>query len=71
MKFFWKFPMISYDSMKEGIIKKQMKFNFKDKEKVSEFEKNIQNITLPVDVKILNQFENPTGRITFKDVPKS
>jgi len=67
---FWKFPMISYDSIKEGIIKKQMKFNFKNKENVYEFEKKIKNITLPVDVKILNQFENPTGRITFKDVRK-
>ena len=67
---FWKFPMISYDSIKEGIIKKQMKFNFKNKENVYEFEKKIKNITLPVDVKILNKFENPTGRITFKDVRK-
>lgn len=67
---FWKFPMISYDDMTEGIIKKQMKFNFKDKAEVDEFETNIRDISLPIDVKILNQFENPNGRITFKDVRK-
>ena len=67
---FWKLPMISYDTVDEGIIKKQMKFNFPDKESVDEFEYNIKDICLPVDVKILNQFENPNGRIKFKDIRK-
>ena len=67
---FWKLPMISYDTIDEGIIKKQMKFNFPDKESVDEFEYNIKDISLPVDVKILNQFENPNGRIKFKDIRK-
>ena len=67
---FWKFPMISYDSHQEGIIKKQMKFNFLNKEQVNEFEENIKNIIQPVDIKVLNQFVNPTGRIKFKDVRK-
>jgi TATA-box binding protein (TBP) (component of TFIID and TFIIIB) len=67
---FWKTSMISYDTMGEGIIKKQMKFNFPDKESVLEFEDNMKHVTLPIDVKILNQFENPNGRIKFKDIRK-
>ena len=67
---FWKLSMISYDYMGEGIIKKQMKFNFQDRESVQEFEDNIKDIKLPIDIKILNQFENPNGRIKFKDVRK-
>jgi hypothetical protein len=47
-----------------------MKFNFPDKESVNCFEENIKDIVLPVDVKILNQFENPNGRIKFKDIRK-
>jgi len=67
---FWKLPMISYDDLCEGIIKKQMKFNFKDRDEVNAFEENMKDITLPIDMKILNQFENPTGRVTFKDIRK-
>jgi TATA-box binding protein (TBP) (component of TFIID and TFIIIB) len=67
---FWKLNMISYDTIDEGIIKKQMKFNLKDREEVQQFEENIKHITLPVDVKILNQFDTPNGRIKFKDVRK-
>jgi len=67
---FWKLNMISYDEPREGIIKKQMKFNFKDKEDVLRFEDNIQKLTLPIDVKILNQFDTPSGRVKFKDVRK-
>jgi len=67
---FWNTSMISYDNIGEGIIKKQMKFNFPDKESVLEFEENIKNVTLPIDIKILNQFSNPNGRIKFKDIRK-
>ena len=67
---FWSSSMISYDTIDEGIIKKQMKFNFQDKESVSIFEENIKNINFPIDIKILNQFSNPNGRIKFKDIRK-
>jgi len=67
---FWKLPMISYDDYTEGIIKKQMKFNFPDRDAVNVFEENIKDITQPLDIKILNQFENPTGRVKFKDIRK-
>lgn len=67
---FWKMPMISYDDYNEGIIKKQMKFNFTDKNDVLYFEEKIKNITQPLDVKILNKIDNPNGRVAFKDVRK-
>ena len=66
---FWKVPIIDYDSGKEGIIKKQMKFNFTCKEQVSDFEKKIKNETC-AKYKILNQIDNPSGRVIFKDVRK-
>ena len=33
-------------------------------------QENIKKIQLPIDIKILNQFSNPNGRIKFKDIRK-
>lgn len=66
---FWKLKTISYDEEKEGIVKKQMKFNFLNSSEVSYFEKMIQQET-NVRMKILNQIDNPNGRVPFKDVRK-
>ena len=66
---FWKLKVIDYDSESEGIIKKQIKFNFLNKSEVEYFEtmaKNEKNIK----IKILNQVDNPSGRVPFKDVRK-
>uniref|UniRef100_A0AB39JBM9 Tata-Box Binding Protein n=1 Tax=Florenciella sp. virus SA2 TaxID=3240092 RepID=A0AB39JBM9_9VIRU len=66
---FWKLKIIDYDDEKEGIIKKQIKFNFTSQENVNEFEKKIANEEC-VKIKIINQINNPTGRVKFKDVRK-
>jgi TATA-box binding protein (TBP) (component of TFIID and TFIIIB) len=66
---FWKLKIIDYDTESDGIIKKQMKFNFIDKTQVSDFENKIKNEPF-VNVKILNQINNPSGRVIFKDVRK-
>lgn len=66
---FWQVPIVNYDSEKEGVIKKQMKFNFTSPEEVCEFEKKIKNESC-ANCKILNQVNNPSGRVTFKDVRK-
>jgi len=66
---FWKIPIIDYDLEKEGIVKKQMKFNFTCPNEVIAFEQKIKNETC-VKCKILNQVNNPSGRVTFKDVRK-
>ncbi len=66
---FWKLKVIDYDSETEGIIKKQIKFNFLNKNEVEYFEtmaKQEKNIK----IKILNQVDNPSGRVQFKDVRK-
>jgi len=68
-KLFWKVPIVDYDSEKEGVIKKQMKFNFASIEHVNEFEENIKNERC-VKTTILNQINNPSGRVSFKDVRK-
>lgn len=66
---FWQLKTIDYDSENDGILKKQIKFNFLDPTEVEYFEKNIKN-EKNVKVKILNQINNPNGRIKFKDVRK-
>ena len=66
---FWKMKTVHYDSEEEGIIKKQIKFNFTNQTEVDYFESMIKNEP-QAKVKILNQINNPSGRITFKDVRK-
>lgn len=66
---FWKLKTISYDIEEEGIVKKQMKFNFLNSQEVDYFDSMIKYET-NVHVKILNQINNPNGRVTFKDVRK-
>jgi len=67
---FWNLPMISYDDYQEGIIKKQIKFNFTEKKQVEEFERNFEKINTYKSAIVLNQIDNPTGRVVFKDVRK-
>lgn len=66
---FWKLKVIPYDVEQEGIVKKQMKFNFLNPNEVDHFEKMIVYEN-NVKIKILNQINNPNGRIAFKDVRK-
>lgn len=66
---FWKIKTINYDEEKEGVIKKQMKFNFLNPDEVNHFEEQIVH-EKNVKVKILNQINNPSGRVQFKDVRK-
>lgn len=66
---FWKLKTVNYDDEQEGIIKKQMKFNFTSPQEVVVFEENIKK-EKSVTIKILNQINNPTGRVCFKDVRK-
>ena len=66
---FWKLNVIDYDEETEGIIKKQMKFNFINEEQVTDFENRIKNEKV-VNIKVLNKINNPSGRIRFKDIRK-
>jgi TATA-box binding protein (TBP) (component of TFIID and TFIIIB) len=65
--------MIDYDEHKEGIIKKQIKFNFVTKEEVANFNEFVKREPRLVDGKgiyTLNQIDNPNGRVKFKDIKK-
>jgi TATA-box binding protein (TBP) (component of TFIID and TFIIIB) len=68
-KLFWDINVIPYDSHTCGVTKKQMKFNFTDKSEVRIFEEKITK-ERNANVTILNQIDNPNGRVTFKDVRK-
>lgn len=66
---FWKLPIIPYHVPKEGIIKKQMKFNTLSQEQLDDVEKNIKDYEF-VEQQIITRIINPEGRIKFKDVRK-
>jgi hypothetical protein len=66
---FWKINVNPYHIPKEGIIKKQIKYNFTDKESLDEIEEKLQN-EKNVDQHIITQIINPSGRIKFKDIRK-
>jgi hypothetical protein len=71
---FWKIPVISYHMPKEGIIKKQMKFNSLSQDELSSVSKQLEheNITTNnhIDEYIIHQNKTQTNRNDFKDVRK-
>ena len=66
---FWKIPIMEYSSTKEGVVKKQMKFNSLSKDELDTILNNINDKDY-VDQHIIQQIINPTGRIKFKDTRK-
>ena len=66
---FWKIPLTDYNIPKVGIIKKQMKFNFTNKEDIDIVEKKLEKLKY-VEQNIITQIMNPEGRIKFKDIRK-
>tara|TARA_B100000963_G_scaffold219251_1_gene191197 strand:- start:4904 stop:5965 length:1062 start_codon:yes stop_codon:yes gene_type:complete len=66
---FWKLDLINYMDLNEGILKKQIKYNFNSKEEIDEVEEKLKN-EKNVNVQIIRQINNPTGRVRFKDIRK-
>lgn len=66
---FWKIDVIPYHKLEEGVVKKQMKFNFADEESVQEMSKKLKN-EKNVDEHIISRIINPNGRIKFRDIRK-
>ena len=66
---YWSLPIVPYHVPKEGIIKKQMKFNSSCKEELDEILKKVPKDNY-VDQHVITQIINPEGRIQFKDVRK-
>ena len=66
---FWKIKITPYYIPKDGVIKKQMKFNSKTKEELEEIERRLQDEHYH-NVEIITKIDNPEGRIKFKDIRK-
>tara|TARA_Y100000591_G_scaffold126524_1_gene108383 strand:+ start:3772 stop:4818 length:1047 start_codon:yes stop_codon:yes gene_type:complete len=66
---FWQLEILGYHVPKEGIVKKQMKFNSINEEKVEEINNKLKDYQ-NADVQIINRIINPTGRVKFKDIRK-
>jgi TATA-box binding protein (TBP) (component of TFIID and TFIIIB) len=66
---FWKLPIIPYAMPKEGIVKKQIKFNSQTPEELAYIGQQKLKYDY-VDEYIINHIDNPTGRIKYKDVRK-
>tara|TARA_Y100000748_G_scaffold302498_1_gene304860 strand:+ start:1258 stop:2325 length:1068 start_codon:yes stop_codon:yes gene_type:complete len=66
---FWETPVIPYHEPREGVVKKQMKFNSISPEELSELQARASGLDC-VEEHILQRIVNPEGRIKFKDVRK-
>lgn len=66
---FWKIPIIRYGMPTEGIVKKQMKFNFTSRDELNQMQEHLKFYTC-VEENIITSIDNPSGRIKFKDIRK-
>lgn len=66
---FWKVDILPYHLQQEGIVKKQMKFNFTNEEHLKSVSDKLVGLK-NVDEQIITQIVNPNGRIKFKDIRK-
>lgn len=66
---FWKIKLIDYFRLEPGIIKKQMKFNFRNKEELNLIKEKMKN-EKNIEEHIINQIDNPDGRVKYKDIRK-
>ena len=66
---FWKINVISYGNMREGVVKKQMKFNSGSKEDVEKIDKLLSEYEYG-NSQIIQKIDNPEGRIKFRDIRK-
>ena len=66
---FWEIPVLKYMEPKNGVIKKQMKFNSSNQTELDFIKKKLENIE-HFDEQIITSINNPEGRIKFKDIRK-
>jgi TATA-box binding protein (TBP) (component of TFIID and TFIIIB) len=69
LKIFWDIPVISYGTARNGVIKKQIKFNSKTAEELNIIQKRLEH-ELYYDEHVMSHIDNPNGRIKFKDIRK-
>ena len=66
---FWKIKLLNYSEQKEGIVKKQMKFNSLCQNELDNILSKLPNNNF-VENQVITRIVNPEGRIKFKDVRK-
>ena len=66
---FWKIPVVPYALPCNGVIKKQIKFNSTAIEELNIIQEKLKN-EIYFEEHIITSINNPTGRITFKDIRK-
>jgi len=66
---FWIIPVLKYMEPKNGVIKKQMKFNSITEEDLHDIKERLKSES-HYDDQIITSIINPTGRIKFKDIRK-
>ena len=66
---FWYVPILKYMEPKNGVIKKQMKFNSLTESELQDIKERLQAESY-YDEQIITSINNPSGRIKFKDIRK-
>ena len=66
---FWNIPVMSFDEQKEGVLKKQMKFNSLTPEELADIQDHLKDEP-HYEEYVLTSINNPEGRIKFKDIRK-
>lgn len=66
---FWKIPIMDYSQPKNGVIKKQIKYSFKDENEVKNIDEILKNEIL-VEQQQIQKINNPEGKVKFKDIRK-
>jgi hypothetical protein len=66
---FWHIPVIPYAKPCNGVVKKQIKFNSTTVEELNEIQEKLTR-EIYCEEHIITSINNPTGRITFKDIRK-
>lgn len=67
---FWKVPVQHYYERKEGVIKKQIKFQTTDPAFIASIKEQLEQQSRCYEEFIIEHIENPNGRIQYKDQRK-
>jgi hypothetical protein len=67
---FWKIPVQHYYKRREGVIKKQIKFQTTDPAAVASIREKLEQQPRCYEEFIIEHIDNPTGRIPYKDQRK-
>ena len=67
---FWKIPVQHYYERREGVIKKQIKFQTTDPTVIATIKEKLEQQPRCYDEFVIEHIDNPTGRIPYKDQRK-